>query len=40
MADAGTIKTLIGERLGFDDAPAALTRLAKGENIGRLVVVP
>jgi len=40
LADAGTIKTLVGERLSFDDAPAGLTRLAAGENLGRLVVVP
>ena len=40
MADAGTIRTLIGERLAFDDAPAGLTRLAAGENLGRLVVLP
>ena len=40
LADEGLIKTLIGERLAFDDAPAGLTRLAAGETIGRLVVTP
>jgi NADPH2:quinone reductase len=40
LADAGTIRTLIGDRLPFDAAAAGLTRLANGENIGRLVVVP
>jgi NADPH2:quinone reductase len=38
LADAGVIRTLVGERLAFDDAPAGLTRLAAGENLGRLVV--
>jgi NADPH:quinone reductase len=40
LADAGTIKTLVGARLSFEEAPAGLTRLAAGENLGRLVVVP
>ena len=40
LADAGTIKTLVGARLPFEQAAAGLTRLATGENLGRLVVVP
>jgi NADPH2:quinone reductase len=40
MADAGTIKTFVGARLSFDEAAEGLTRLAAGENLGRLVVVP
>jgi NADPH2:quinone reductase len=40
LAAAGTIRTLVGERLSFDQAPAGLSRLAAGENLGRLVVVP
>lgn len=40
MADAGTIKTYVGARLSFDEAAEGLTRLAAGENLGRLVVVP
>lgn len=40
MADAGTIKTFVGARLAFDEAAEGLTRLAAGENLGRLVVVP
>ena len=40
MADAGTIKTFVGARLSFDEAAEGLTRLAAGQNLGRLVVVP
>jgi NADPH2:quinone reductase len=40
LADAGSIKTLIGERLPFDAAPAGLARLAAGDAVGRLVVLP
>lgn len=40
MADAGTIRTFVGARLSFDEAAEGLTRLAAGENLGRLVVVP
>ena len=40
LADAGTIKTFVGARLSFDEAAEGLTRLAAGENLGRLVVVP
>ncbi|GAA2025468.1 NADPH:quinone oxidoreductase family protein [Catenulispora yoronensis] len=40
LAAAGTIRTLIGERLPFDAAPAGLARLAAGEAVGRLVVLP
>jgi NADPH2:quinone reductase len=40
LADAGTIRTLVGARLPFEDAPAGLSRLAAGENLGRLVVLP
>lgn len=40
LADAGTIKTLVGARLPFEQARAGLTRLAAGDNVGRLVVVP
>ncbi|GAA1976325.1 NADPH:quinone oxidoreductase family protein [Catenulispora subtropica] len=40
MAEAGVVKTLVGERLAFEEAPAGLARLAGGEAIGRLVVLP
>jgi NADPH2:quinone reductase len=40
LADAGTIRTLVGARLPFEEAPAGLSRLAAGENLGRLVVLP
>jgi NADPH2:quinone reductase len=40
LAADGTIKPLVGARLSFADAPAGLTRLAAGESLGRLVVVP
>jgi len=40
LADTGAIKTLIGERLPFDDAPTGLAQLAAGAAVGRLVVLP
>jgi NADPH:quinone reductase len=36
----GSIRPLIGERLGLADVPAGLQRLADGETIGRTVFVP
>lgn len=35
----GKIRPLVGERLGFEEIPAALARLAGGKNIGRFVFV-
>jgi len=36
----GAIKPLVGERLGLDEVPAGLQRLADGGTVGRVVVVP
>jgi NADPH2:quinone reductase len=38
MADAGTVKPIIGEVLPFEQAPTAIQRLSEGSTIGRLVV--
>lgn len=40
LAAEGIVAPLIGDRLGFDAAARGLTRLAAGETIGRLVVLP
>jgi NADPH2:quinone reductase len=40
MADRGEIATLVGARLKLDEAAEGLTRLANGDNVGRLVVCP
>jgi NADPH:quinone reductase len=37
---AGVVRPLVTERLPMADAPAGLTRLAAGETIGRLAVLP
>jgi NADPH:quinone reductase len=38
MADAGQIRPVVSERVPFEDAPAALSRLGAGRTTGRLVV--
>jgi NADPH2:quinone reductase len=38
MADAGTVKPIVGEVLPFEQAPTAIQRLSEGSTIGRLVV--
>jgi NADPH:quinone reductase len=40
MADSGAIRPVIGGRLRLHEAAEGLTRLAAGDSIGRLVVVP
>ncbi len=40
MADAGTLRPLIGGHLSMDQAAEGLTRLGAGETMGRLVVTP
>jgi len=40
LAEAGTIKPLVGGRLGLDEAAEGLTRLGSGDSVGRLVVQP
>jgi NADPH2:quinone reductase len=39
LAEAGTIKPLIGGRLGLDEVPSGLARLAAGDTVGRLAVL-
>jgi NADPH:quinone reductase-like Zn-dependent oxidoreductase len=36
----GAIRPLVSERLGQQELPAALQRLAEGDTIGRIVVTP
>jgi NADPH:quinone reductase len=36
----GAIRPLVGERLGLDDVPTALDKLAHGDTIGRIVFTP
>jgi NADPH2:quinone reductase len=36
----GAIRPLVSERLGMDDVPAGLQRLADGATVGRIVFVP
>jgi NADPH2:quinone reductase len=36
----GAIRPLVSERLGLDDVPAALDRLAHGDTVGRIVITP
>jgi NADPH:quinone reductase len=40
LADTGIVAPLVGGRLRLDEAPDGLTRLAAGETVGRLVVLP
>ncbi|SDE52544.1 NADPH:quinone oxidoreductase family protein [Rhodococcus tukisamuensis] len=40
LADAGSIKPLIGERLSLADVPEGLGRLGDGTTVGRLVFTP
>jgi NADPH2:quinone reductase len=40
LVAAGTIAPLIGDRLPLDAAVDGLTRLAAGDSVGRLVVLP
>jgi NADPH2:quinone reductase len=40
MADAGQLRTLVTERLGFAGVPDGLRRLGAGETAGRIVFVP
>jgi len=36
----GAIRPLVSERLGLDDVPAALDKLARGDTVGRIVFTP
>ena len=36
----GAIRPLVGERVGLEEVPAALHRLADGDTVGRIVVTP
>jgi len=36
----GAVRPLIGERLGLEEVPAGLQRLADGDTVGRIVVTP
>jgi NADPH:quinone reductase-like Zn-dependent oxidoreductase len=40
LAEVGTIKPMISERVTIEEAPAAVQRLADGHTVGRLAVVP
>jgi len=40
MVADGAIRPLVGERLGLDEVPAGLQRLADGGTVGRVVFVP
>ncbi|MFC4036066.1 NADPH:quinone oxidoreductase family protein [Streptomyces polygonati] len=40
LAAEGTVKPLVSERIGFEDAPDAVQRVADGTTVGRLVVLP
>ena len=40
MVADGAIRPLVSERLGFDEVPAGLQRLADGGTVGRVVFVP
>jgi NADPH2:quinone reductase len=40
LADRGSVKPLIGERLPLDDVAAGLQRLADGKTVGRVVFEP
>jgi NADPH2:quinone reductase len=40
LFEAGAIKPLIGDRVGMDDAPAALRRLGDRGTVGKVVVCP
>jgi NADPH2:quinone reductase len=36
----GAIRPLVSERLGLDDVPGALDKLARGDTVGRIVFIP
>ncbi len=36
----GAVKPLVGERLGLEEVPAGLQRLAEGDTVGRIVFTP
>jgi NADPH2:quinone reductase len=40
LVEAGGVKPLVSERLPFEEAAHGLSRLAKGDTIGRLTVLP
>lgn len=40
LVDAGGVRPLVSERLPFQEAAQGLARLAKGETVGRLTVLP
>jgi NADPH2:quinone reductase len=40
MVADGTIRPLVGERLGLGEVPAGLQRLADGGTVGRVVFTP
>ena len=40
LVDAGGVRPVVSERLPFEEAAQGLSRLAKGETVGRLTVLP
>jgi len=40
LAAEGAVRPLVSERLGLDEVPAGLQRLADGDTVGRIVIVP
>jgi NADPH:quinone reductase len=40
LVEAGALRPLVSERLPFEEAAQGLTRLGKGETVGRLTVLP
>lgn len=40
LVDAGGVRPVVSERLPFEEAAQGLARLAKGETVGRLAVLP
>jgi NADPH2:quinone reductase len=40
LVEAGGIRPLVSQRLPFEDAAAGLDRLAQGDTVGRLTVLP
>jgi NADPH2:quinone reductase len=40
MVAQGSIRPLVSERLGLEEVPAGLQRLADGDTVGRIVFTP
>lgn len=40
LSDAGLIRPLVGERIALDGVPSGLERLASGQSVGRVVMMP